>query len=251
MAGSAGLRGCGGAAIGIRRACRREHNGARHLRPGRMEGPGCLSQRGSGGQHVVDDDAGVSGDLVPEPPADPHGTAHALRPGTPAEAFLPAGQLQSWSACFREDVCNTRPRQPACRAAQEQLDGVKPRFRYALVLVGTGTRRKSLEPSVAARTAPPRARPRLPFSWCCPCLLKESSAWASSSRYTPAATTGSSTVPATSISAGAPLSARNGDAVSRRMWRSHRIQSARSSAPQHTQSTGTARESRSAPAPAS
>lgn len=125
MAGPAGLRGCGGAAIGIRRACRREHDGARHPCPRRMECPGCFSQRGSGGQHVVDDDAGVSGDDAPDPPADPHGPAYALCPGTPAEAFLPAGQLQPCPACFREDVCNIQPGQPSCRAAQEQMDGAE------------------------------------------------------------------------------------------------------------------------------
>jgi hypothetical protein len=157
MAGSAGLGGRWCVAIGVRRACRGKDDGARHLRPGRMEGPGCFSQRGSGGQDVVDDDAGVSGDLVPGPPADPHGTAHPLCPGTTAKAFLPAGQLQARPACFREDICNTQPRQPSWRAAEEHMNGAEAPVQ---VRSGAGGDRDQEEFSCPFRSGADRAAQR-------------------------------------------------------------------------------------------
>ncbi|MDQ0075237.1 hypothetical protein J2S97_000392 [Arthrobacter oryzae] len=78
--------------------------------------------------------------------------------------------------------------------------------------------------------------------------MNDSTAWASSSRYTPAATTGRMTEPLTSMRAGACPSARNGALVRVRTARSQGPQSEKSSVPQQTHSTGAASARSSRPA---
>lgn len=119
--------------LGIRRACRSEDDGAGHLGPCGMEHAGCFGQRGAGGQDVVDDDAAEPRHPCVPPPSDPHGAAHALRPGAAAQAFLAARQLQDGPAGLGEDICDGQPAKLLRRPAQQQVDRAE-----ATVQVGLG-----------------------------------------------------------------------------------------------------------------